>query len=457
MDVQKKLFGTSGIRGIPGEDLTLEFLTDISQAIGTFFKKGPALIGFDGRESSPTISKAIGAGLMSVGIDIGEAGLLPTPALQFYVKKKEYNFGVMITASHNPAEYNGIKVSGDDGIDITRNEEGIIEEIFYNKKFNLANWKNVGTSIIETKPISTYINGIKSLVDVDNIKKRNFKVLVDPGNGAQSEVAPNLIQQLNCESISLNAKIDGKFPGRGAEPTPDVLTGLSEAVKIYGADMGVAYDGDGDRSLFCDEKGVVHWGDRSAALLTEYILSENPGALIVTTVSASKVIDDIVEKYKGRIFKTKVGSVDVSNAMIKHDALFGLEENGGCFYAPHLSVRDGAMATALILEALAKNEETFSEMFDKLPRYFQKKTKFVCSKEQMPQLMKKIKTQVEGKLDLTDGIKIWVDENTWILLRSSGTEPVIRIFAESDNKNKLEDLISKYANLVQDILRSELS
>lgn len=449
---QKKLFGTSGIRGIPGKDLTLEFLTEISQAIGTFFKKGPALIGYDGRESSPTISKAIAAGLMSVGIDIGEAKLLPTPALQFYVRKTEYNFGVMITASHNPAEYNGIKVSSNNGVDITRNEEKVIEEIFYKKEFNLANWKNIGTSIMETKPVLFYINGIISKVNKDKIRKRNFKVIVDPGNGAQSEVAPLLLEKLNCSPVTLNGKIDGTFPGRGAEPTPDMLTGLSETVKIHGADMGVAFDGDGDRSLFCDEKGVVHWGDRSAALLVEYILSEKPDAVIVTTISASKVIDDIVEKHKGKIFKTKVGSVDVSNAMIKFNAYFGLEENGGCFYAPHIPVRDGAMTTALILEALAKKEETFSEMLNKLPKYFQKKTKFEYTKEQLPQIMKKIETQVEGEVDLTDGIKIWADENTWILLRPSGTEPVLRIFAESDKEEKLENMISKYKKLVQDLI-----
>ena len=451
---QKKLFGTSGIRGIPGKDLTLEFLTEISQAIGTFFNKGPALVGFDSRESSPMISKAISAGLMSVGIDIGEADLLPTPALQYYVRKTEYNFGVMITASHNPANYNGIKVSGNDGIDITREEEKVIEEIFYKKKFNLANWKNIGTSIKENKAVPTYIKGIISIVDRNKIQKRNFKVIVDPGNGAQCEVAPYILEKLKCNITSLNAQIDGTFPGRGAEPTPEVLVGLSDAVKIFGADMGVAYDGDGDRSIFCDEKGVIHWGDRSAALLVDYILSKNPGALIVTTVSASKVIDDIVDKHNGKIFKTKVGSVDVSNAMIENNAIFGLEENGGCFYATHIPVRDGAMTTALILEALTNNEKTFSEMLDELPKYFQKKTKFVCNEEQLPRLMKKIETEIGGSVDKTDGLKIWIDENTWILLRPSGTEPIIRIFAESDNKNKLEDAISKSSNLVQEIIDS---
>jgi phosphomannomutase/phosphoglucomutase len=452
MAERKRLFGTSGIRGIPGDDMTIEFVTEMSQAIGTYLKEGPILVGYDSRNSSPTLAKAVAAGLMSVGLDVGEAELIPTPALQFNVRKMEYQGGVMITASHNPAKYNGIKVSGGDGIDVTREEETIIEDIYYTKKFNLADWKTVGTSVQETKAIRSYIDGILSQVDVDQISSKNFKVIADPGNGAQSVAAPYLLEKLNCKPVSLNAQVDGDFPGRGAEPTPDVLKGLSEAVKIYGADMGAAYDGDGDRSLFCDEKGVVHWGDRSAALLVDFILSEHPGALIVTTISASKVIDDIVQKHNAKIFKTKVGSVDVSNAMVERDALFGLEENGGCFYAPHIPVRDGAMTTALMLEALAKSEKPLSEMLDVLPRYYQKKTKFECSKELVPKVMEEIDAHVRGKVERIDGLKIWVDENTWILLRPSGTEPVIRVFAESDEPKKLDNVIEEYSALIKDAL-----
>jgi len=455
MVTRKRLFGTSGIRGIPGKDLTLDFITEISQAIGTYFKEGPALVGYDGRDSSPTITKGIAAGLMSVGLDVGESELIPTPALQFYVRKKRYKVGVMITASHNPAKYNGVKVSGADGIDVTRDEEKIIEDIFYKKRFNLANWETIGTSIKETNVISSYIDGIISHVNKKKLQKKNFRVIIDPGNGAQSVAAPYLLKKLNCKLISLNIEVDGSFPGRGAEPTPEVLSSLSEAVKENGADMGVAYDGDGDRSLFCDEKGVVHWGDRSGALLVEYILSKNPGATIVTTVSASKVIDDIVENHKAKIFKTKVGSVDVSNAMIDQDALFGLEENGGCFFAPHIPVRDGGMATALILEALANSERPLSEMLGSLPRYAQKKSKFECAKELMPQVMKRIEGQIDKDVERIDGLKIWEDNNSWILLRPSGTEPVIRVFAESNKKSKLEKMITEYSDLVKDALSQQ--
>ncbi len=451
----KRLFGSSGIRGIPGEDLTLGFVTEISQAIGTFFKKGSILVGYDGRKSSPAFSKTVASGLMSVGLNVGEAGLLPTPALQFNVKKMGYNGGVMITASHNPANYNGIKVSGEDGVDLTREEEIIIGNIYHTKKFYHADWKTAGTSFQETKAIKNYIDAILSHVDVKLIRSKDFKVVMDTGNGAQGVAAPYLLKELNCKQVTLNAHVDGDFPGRGAEPTPNVLQALSGTVTSNNADLGVAYDGDGDRCLFCDEKGVVYWGDRSGALLVDYILSNHPGALIVTAINSSKVIDDMVAKHNGKIFKTRVGSVDVSNTMLERGAIFGLEENGGCFYAPHIPVRDGAMTTALMLEALAKSGEPLSDMLKKLPWYHQKKTKFECPRNLVPEVMKKLDAHAKGKkVDRTDGLKIWLDENTWVILRPSGTEPVIRVFAESDKQKKLNAVIDEYSRLVKEAIDS---
>ncbi|HEY4699285.1 MAG TPA: phosphoglucosamine mutase [Nitrososphaerales archaeon] len=456
MATETRLFGTSGIRGVPGEDLTPEFIAEISQSIGTFLKEGPILVGHDGRHSGHLIANNVAKALMNIGLDVGEAGLIPTPALQYCVRKMSYNGGIMVTASHNPSKYNGIKVSGRDGIDLTRNEEIIVEGIYYEKKFRHANIKVVGNRFQETEAISAYVKGILSKVDIEKIKSRRFRVVLDTGNGAQGVSAHHILEKLDCKLISLNAEVDGDFPGRGPEPTPDLLKDLSEAVKTHRAEIGVAFDGDGDRSLFCDEKGVVHYGDRSAALLADYIFSKNPGATIVTTVSASQAIDDIAKKHGLKIFKTKVGSVDVSNAMVEHNAIFGLEENGGCFYNPHIPVRDGAMTTALILEALANSEDSFSDMLDALPRYHQAKIKFECSKEQVQTIMKNLAVTAKGKIESIDGLKIWVDEKTWVLIRPSGTEPLIRVFAESDDSEKLSKLMSEYSKIIKAILNDSV-
>lgn len=453
MENRKRLFGTNGIRGIPGKDLTLEFVAEMGLAIGTFVGKGTALVGHDVRNSSPTLARAIAAGLQESGVDVAIAGLLPTPAAQFGIRKLGYDGGVIITASHNPPEYNGIKVCGSNGVEVTREEELRIEGTYYNKAFKRADWKTIGVSLEETKGIGHYINGVVSNVDADAIKNRKLTVVMDIGNGAQSVAAPYIGEELGCRVISLNGHPDGNFPGRGAEPTPDTLTALSKAVTAYGADFGVGYDGDGDRSLFCDEKGAIHYGDRSGAVLTDHVLGTRKGNLVVTTIATSQVIDDIAEKHGAKVLRTRVGSVDVTNEMIKKKAIFGLEENGGCFFAPHIEVRDGGMTTALMMELLAKENKPFSSILAELPKYHQQKLKFSCPVGKRAKIIEEVAGKVQGKIDTDDVLKIWSDK-TWVLLRPSGTEPILRVFGESDSKDKLEAMMKKYKTLVEAAIKA---
>ncbi|MEM3708841.1 MAG: phosphoglucosamine mutase [Nitrososphaerales archaeon] len=450
MIVERKFFGTNGIRGILGKDLMPDFIIEISQSIGTYFDQGPILIGYDGRLSSPLISKLVSAGIMASGLDVMEANLTPTPALQCAVKKLGYKGGVMITASHNPPQYNGIKVVGRDGVEISREDEAKIERIYFDKSYRKADWKNVGNCNQECSVIQNYIKSVLSHVDINAIKKRGFRVVLDPGNGVMAIAAPYALSSLNCKVLTINGHVDGEFPGRGAEPTPSNLSGLSDAVKSFNADVGIAYDGDGDRAIFCDEKGVIHWGDRTGALLIDYVLSKNPGALVITTVSTSQIIDFIAEKYHSKVLRTRVGSVDVSRAMIDNNALLGLEENGGFFYAPHIQTRDGLIASVLLLEALSSINKPLSEILDALPKFHQRKAKFDCPNEIKKLVMEEIERKSIGRIEKIDGVKVWTDDNTWVLLRPSGTEPLIRVFGESKDANKLDELIDKYSSIAKD-------
>ncbi|MCS7116908.1 MAG: phosphoglucosamine mutase [Nitrososphaerales archaeon] len=450
---ERRFFGTNGIRFKPGIDFGLDFVIEMAEAIGTYFAKGPILVGYDGRITSPMIAKAVMAGLMSVGLQVGDAGLLPTPALQYATSKLGYNGSVMITASHNPPEYNGIKVMGSDGVEISREDELKIERIFLEKSIKRADWRSVGIPQQETKALSTYIQGILSHVDADLIGSKKFKVVLDLGNGVQSLAAPYILERLGCEVITINSNIDGEFSGRGAEPTVETLTGLSKLVKAHNADLGVGYDGDGDRSIFCDEDGVIHTGDRSGAVIMDYVLSRRPKSLVVTTVSTSQIIEYIANRYESKVVRTRVGSVDVSRKMIELKALFGIEENGGCFYAPHIPVRDGAMSTALMLECMARRNQKLSQLIGELPRFYQRKAKFACPNEFKNQVMKSIERYAEGEVERIDGIKLWIDRSSWILLRPSGTEPLIRVFAESDDEKKLEDLISRFSSIIEDSIK----
>jgi phosphomannomutase / phosphoglucomutase len=447
---QQRLFGTNGVRFVPGVTHDLDFVINLSEAIGTYFGGGEVLVGQDGRLSSPALSNAAVSGLLSSGVDVAEAGLVPTPALEYAVKTLKYRGGVMITASHNPPQYNGLKVASSDGVEIPRLDEQRIEKIYHDHDQTKADWKSVGVARQEPSVVRNYIKGIMSMVNVRRIAERRFTVVMDLGNGAQAVAAPYLVESLGCKLISLNSVVDGAFPGRGPEPTPSTLGDLSTVVRSVGADLGVAYDGDGDRSMFCDEEGKVLWGDQSSSLLADYVLEKNPGATIVTSVASSQAIESVAKRHNATVLRTKVGSVEISRTILERNALFGFEENGGCIYQPHIPVRDGGMTTGLMLECLASRGMSFSKAFSfAVPRYYQAKTKVEVSGKRAESVMKAVERQGKGEVERVDGLKVWTDEHSWVLVRQSGTEPIVRIFAESGSQEKADLLMKRFAKVVK--------
>ena len=432
-------FGTNGVRFVPGVTADLEFVIKFSECVGTYFSDGEILVGRDGRTSGEPISLAVTAGLMSSGRQVAEAGIVPTPALQYATRTMGFRGGVMVTASHNPAEYNGLKVVGPDGVEINRLDEQKVEKIYRDGSLQRADWKDVGTSRSETSIIRTYLDGILSKTNQRLISGRKLTVVVDPGNGAQSLAAPYLLEALGCKVVTIHSILDGRFPGRGPEPTPETLGDLSAAVRAVGADLGVAYDGDGDRAIFCDEAGTVYWGDQSGSLLADYLLERSPNATIVTPISSSQAVEAVASKRRAKVIRTRVGSVEVSRTMIERGAFFGFEENGGIIYPAHMTVRDGGMATALMLECLAARGLAFSKvMTNALPKFFQAKTKVTLDPLKVRETMKKVEALGGQRVEKVDGLKIWTDDKTWVLVRPSGTEPIIRVFAESDTEEKVE-------------------
>jgi phosphomannomutase / phosphoglucomutase len=446
---QQRLFGTNGVRFVPGVTRDLDFVISLGEAAGTYFGAGEVLVGQDGRVSSPSIANAVAAGLMSSGVDVAEAGLVPTPALQYGVKALGFKGGIMVTASHNPPQYNGVKMSGPDGVEIPRLDEQRVEKVYFDKSQNRADWKSVGVARPEQSIVKRYMSGVLSHVDQKAIAARKFTVVMDLGNGAQAVAAPYLVESLGCKLITLNSVVDGAFPGRGPEPTPSTLGDLAMTVKSVGADLGVAYDGDGDRSIFCDESGTILWGDQSGSFIADYVLEKHPNETVVTSVASSQAIEAVASKRKAKVIRTKVGSVDISRTMIERNAVFGFEENGGCLYKPHIPVRDGCMTTALMLECMAARGMSLSKSLAfTIPRYFQSKSKVEVGKKGEA-AMKAVEKQAKGEVEKVDGLKIWSDEHSWVLVRASGTEPIIRIFAESDSQEKADLLVKKFSKLVK--------
>ena len=445
-----KLFGTNGVRGIFAEDFNLEFIHDLVSSIATYFGRGTILVGYDGRHSSPVIAKTVCSALNFNGLDCHIANLIPTPCLEFAVKKLGYDGGIMITASHNPPEYNGIKPVANDGVEISREDEDKIEQIYFEKRWNHEN-KNWGTTENDFRAIDVYIDGILSQIDVSKIKLRKFKVILDLGNGAQSVTASKLCKELGCEVITINEKIDGNFPGRGSEPTPNNLNELSETVIENKADIGVGFDGDGDRSIFCDNTGKLLSGDQSALILTNYLLGRNPKSSVVTCLNSGNSINEVVSNNNSTLIRTKVGSVEVSRKMVSENALVGFEENGGFMYGKHNYVRDGGMTLGLTLDLLANTNNTLSEEIGLLPPSFTTKDKISCSKTDVKKIISYLLDEFPDS-DTTDGLKIVINSRNWIMVRPSGTEPIIRIYAESDTQTNLDSLIAEYIEKIKAII-----
>ncbi|MCD1293805.1 phosphoglucosamine mutase [Methanocella sp. CWC-04] len=420
------LFGTNGVRGIANVEMTTDMAMNLAKSIGTF-KNGVVAVGRDTRQSGEMLKNAVIAGLLSTGCKVVDLGIAPTPTIQYYVKKYNADAGIVVTASHNPPEYNGIKGIAGDGTELSREDEAVVEKIYFSGNFKKATWDQTG-DLRHYDPKPDYIEGIISKVDAGMIREKNFKVVVDTGCGAASVTAPFLLRKLNCKVITLNAQVDGTFPGRNPEPTGNEINDLKAAVVAAGADIGIAHDGDADRAVFVDNKGNFINEDVLLAMMTKYKLERKPGT-IVTPVSSSSVIEDIAKQYNSKVIWTKVGSIHVARKMMETDAVFGGEGNGGLIFPEFQYCRDGGMSAATMLEMLAHTNKKLSEIVSEVPSYASVKDKIKCKDKDA--VMKKITEEVKGEtVDMTDGVKVFKPEG-WVLIRESGTEPIVRVFAES--------------------------
>lgn len=442
------LFGTNGIRGVPNDDLTVEFSQAIGKSIGTFFGSKIAM-GRDTRDTGQMIFDSVCSGILSSGCDLIDLGILPTPAIQYYCKINKMP-GVIITASHNPPQFNGIKCIAPDGTELERESERKIELIYYNKKYLTVNWDKIGRVFQDNNAPGMYVAGVMSKVDRDNIRSRNFKVVVDTGNGAAFSTTPTLLRELGCRVVTLNANPDGKFTSRNSEPRPENLTELISVMKLGKFDLGVAHDGDADRAVFVDEKGNFIDGDVTLSLIVKNHVKK--GEKVVTPVSSSDALSEICKAKGAQLIRTRVGAPIVSRTMIKEKALLGGEENGGVIFGPHQYCRDGAMTLSLFLDLMASTGMKPSELIKTVPEFHMAKESVKREKE-WSVLEKDILKQLgDVALDRTDGLKIML-VNGWVLLRPSGTEPIIRIYGESRDEKTAKEIANDYKEMIEKLNR----
>ncbi|MEK6851151.1 MAG: phosphoglucosamine mutase, partial [Candidatus Thermoplasmatota archaeon] len=344
-----RLFGTNGIRGVVGRDLTPDLAVRVGRAVATLWGRALVAVARDTRSSGPMVREAVVSGLLASGARVLDLGVLPSPALQYYVKERRLAGGVIVTASHNPPEWNGIKVVDALGMEIARETEERIEETVAAGTFASPGWRDIGDVATATDGVDLYMRGIAARVERAPVARRRPHVVVDPGNGAACLTTPYLLRELGCRVTTMNAQPDGAFPGRNPEPTAENLSDLRAMVPALGADLGIAHDGDADRAAVVDERGEFVHGDRLLALLAGEVVRRTPG-LVVTPVSSSSCVEDVVRAAGGRVEYTKVGAPLVARAIYGKGGVFGGEENGGMIFPEHLFARDGGMTAAKVVE-----------------------------------------------------------------------------------------------------------
>ncbi|WP_406656815.1 phosphoglucosamine mutase [Methanolobus sp. ZRKC2] len=432
-----KLFGSSGIRGVANRDITVDLALKVGLALGKL--KKTAVIGRDPRVTGEMIEHAVISGLVSSGCDVVRVGLVTTPTLAYATR--DYDCGVMITASHNPAEYAGIKLWNPDGMAFDSKQQEEIESIIEDEDFLAVKWDKVGD-------ITSYHNAVRDHTDMilKNTGRSSMRVILDCGCGAGGTITPFLLREMGCEVITLNSQLDGHFPARNPEPNEKNLGMLMKVVRELDASLGIAHDGDADRMMAIDEKGNFVTGDELLAIFASYECKGK--SKIAVPVDTSMIVDDALPD--AEIIRTRVGDVYVAEEMKRHGTNFGGEPSGSWIFPRISYCPDGIYAAARLVDIV--KETPLSELTGNLPRYPTLRGTLKCDDSLKEELMGAVKQKLEpmGTVSDIDGIRVEMDDG-WVLVRPSGTEPKIRITTQA--RENVEGLYEMAENIVKECFK----
>ena len=453
--MKSRLFGSSGVRGLANLELPPMLAAQISLAIATFSKAKKMLVARDTRVSGPMLEEALVSGLLASGATAACIGVVPTPVLAFLTRELHAEAGVMITASHNPPQYNGIKIFANDSLAYDEKSQNRIEKMIESQDFIFADWQELSQPQYVDES-NMYVGMIKKNVAL----RKEWHVILDPGCGATYNLAPRVFGDLGCKVSAINAQADGFFPARSPEPNAESLKPLAPVVKVIGADVGAAFDGDGDRVAFIDEKGNLVDFDRVLAAYAAHEIRKRGGGVVVTNVEASMCVEKMVEAEGGKVIRTKVGDVYVSQGVKTHKAAFGGEPCGAWIHAKFHYCPDGILSSVLILKALEEEDKTLSEFVSQVPEYPTLRENISCANEGKHRVVndagKRLKTVFPKYKDFstTDGVRL-AFENGWVLVRASGTEPLVRLTVESKSLKIAKEIMDKSARLVRKLVRGD--
>lgn len=443
----------SGIRGIVGDGLDPQNLVKFSVAFAEFCKYGKIVVGRDSRITGDYFSKIVTGTLIASGCEVIDLGIVPTPTVQIYVEELKASGGIVISASHNPNEWNALKLLNDEGTFLSPKQANEFFQLESNIKFNFKKWNEIGRYQFIEKAYQLHIDKILNLdlIKPEEIRERKFKVLVDCVNGAGVDVVPDLLEKFGCEVTKINCDHSGIFP-RNPEPVPENLKGTIKIAKEGDFDLTIIVDPDVDRLVLLQEDGEPFIEEYTIVLATDFVLSKKKGSVCVN-LSTTKAVEDVAAKYDCPVYRTPVGEINVVEGMKKFNSVIGGEGSGGVIYPGLHYGRDALVGIAFALQYLTERKKSLSQIKKELPAYFIVKDKFETKNISPDLVVENFKKEFFGmKMNEDDGLRIDFDDH-WIHLRKSNTEPIIRLIVEAKSENEAKQLIDNYKSKLLEIIK----
>ena len=438
----------SGIRGIVGDGLDPETIVKYVNAYADFIKEGKVVIGRDSRISGEMVKTLTTGTLIAKGIEVVDIGICPTPTVQYNVKELKASGGISISASHNPNQWNALKLLNKTGQFLSPEEYKVMVNNLDNNQKNFKKWDKLGKKVEYSDGLKNHINAILNLdvINISEIKKKKFKVVLDCVNGAGSFCVPKYLENFGCEVIKVNCNTDGILTDQ-PEPLPENIKTAMLKVKEVNADLGIVVDPDVDRLVLITDKGEPFIEENTITQAVKYILSKRAGNVVVN-LSTTRSVDDVADKFGATVYRSPVGEANVVKKMKEVDAVIGGEGSGGVIYPPLHYGRDALCAIAITLQHLTEFKEPMSRLKESLPQYFIIKKKIEI-KTDPDKLLNSIITKFKNvKINTEDGVRVDFEDH-WVHLRKSNTEPIIRIITEAKSKEEAESYSAIYLDMLK--------
>ena len=452
--MDRLMVSVSGVRGTIGATLTPRVARDFGCAFAQMLGAGSTVVlGRDTRPSGPMIRSEVVAGLSDGGVNAVDLGVVTTPGVALMTRKLGAAGGVVITASHNPSQYNGIKFLQASGTGLTAADAGRLKEIWETGEFPLVGADEMGTLSEDGSTHQAHVEVVCGICDPEAIAAGGFRAVVDSINGAGCAVTPMLLERLGCELVHLNGEPNGDF-AHAPEPIEENLGGLCEAVREHGAAVGFAQDPDGDRLVVVDERGRFIGEEYTLALATAFVLRGAKGK-VAANLATSRMIDDIAAAAGCEVVRAPTGEANVAEAMQREGCIFGGEGNGGVIDPRVVPVRDSLVGMALLLQYLAEMGQPLSELADAIPSYVVRKTKMPCPAGAADEVVRATRelyaSREDAVLNDSDGLRVDVPEG-WLCVRASNTEPIMRIIAEARDAETVDAMVDQVARIAEDVV-----